>query len=170
VPPTGWIDRWLDPAQPTPDVPISSYVMDVAGVYGAGQPTFALAIDQWVELLPVRERRGEAVDAPVDARHTTGVAFNAAAPLSRPPQALLLAVAPDNARWTTAAVMDVLEDALDLAKTRAVTLEQIYGAAAVLPALYEQSWSLQGEKALDLSAILAVASQSEAMLQFVKEG
>jgi hypothetical protein len=170
VPPTGWIDGRLDTALPTPDVPISSYVMDVGGTYSAGQPTFALVVDQWVELLPVRERRGEAADAPVNARHTTGVAFNAATPLSRPPQALLLAIAPDNARWTTPAVMDVLEDALDLAKIRAVTLERTNGAAAVLPALYEQSWSLQGEKALDLGAILAVASQSEAMLQFIKEG
>jgi hypothetical protein len=65
-------------------------------------------VDQWVELLPVRQRRGEGANAPVDARHTTGIAFNAAAPLSRPPQALLLAVAPDGQRWTTAAVSVLL--------------------------------------------------------------
>jgi len=169
-PPKGWIDGPIDAASSTPDVPVGSYVMDVAGNYGAGQPTFALVVDQWVELLPVRQRRGEGANAPVDARHTTGIAFNAAAPLSRPPQALLLAVAPDGQRWTTAAVMDVLEDTLDLAKIRAVTLERTNGAARLLPALYEQSWSLQGEKVFDLAATLAVAAKSEAMLQFIKEG
>ena len=66
--------------------------------------------------------------------------------------------------------MDVLEDTLDLAKIRAVTLERTNGAARLLPALYEQSWSLQGEKVFDLAATLAVAANSEAMLQFIKEG
>ncbi len=170
VPPQGWIDSPLDPEAPTPDTAIGSYVMDVAGAYGAGQPTFALVVDQWVEMLPVRERRGEAANAPVDARQTTGIAFNAAAPLSRPPQSLLLAVSPDNKRWTTGAVMNVLEDALDLAKIRTVTLERTNGAARLLPALYEQSWSLQGEKVFDLSGTLSVAARAEAVVQFIKEG
>jgi hypothetical protein len=129
-----------------------------------------LVVDQWVEVLPVREKRGKAAAAPVSARLTTGVAFNAAAPDARAPQALLLAVAPDDQRWTTPAVIDLLEDTLDLAKIRAVTLERTNGAARLLPALYEQSWSLQGEKVFDITATLAVAAKMEAIMPYIKEG
>lgn len=170
VPPTSWIDGALAANTPTPDTAVSSYLLDVAGAYGPNQPTFALVLDQWVEVLPIRAQRGEAAGSPVDARQTTGVAFNAMTPVARAPQALLLAVAPDDQRWTTPAMIDLLEDTLDLAKIRAVTLERTNGAARLLPALYEQSWSLQGEKAFDLAATLQVAAKPEAMMAYIKEG
>jgi hypothetical protein len=167
--PNGWIGGLLSQADPTPDVPVTSIALDVASAYGPAHPTIALVVDQWVEVLPVRERRGQVPDVTVDARRTTGIAFNAIAPLSRAPQALLLAIPPDTQRWTTARVTEVLEDTLDLAKIRLVTLEDTNGVARVLPALYEQSWSLQGEKAFDLGTTLLHAADKSAILQFIKD-
>jgi hypothetical protein len=119
--------------------------------------------------VPVRERRGEASDAPVDERVTTGVAFNAAAPSARAPQAMLLAVAPNQARWTSDTLLATLLDTMDLATLRLVTLERTNGAARVLPALYTQSWSLQGEPALDFRFVAGANYVPSALAAYVKE-
>jgi len=107
--------------------------------------------------------------APVDERLTSGVAMNAAAPSARAPQAMLLAVSPDGQRWTSDTVLDTLRDTLDLARIRAVTLERTNGVARVLPALYEQSWSLQGEQALDVRYVAEKALAIDAIAAYVKE-
>jgi hypothetical protein len=44
-----------------------------------------------------------------------------------------------------------LEETLELAKVRTVTFERTNGIARILPALFEQSWSLQGEKVFNLA-------------------
>ena len=126
-------------------------MLDVAGPYDGGSATIALVLDEWVERVPIRARRGAGDDAPIVERRTTGITFNAMAPSARAPQAILLAIAPDAQRWTGSSIVEVLEDTLDLARLRAVTLERTNGIARVLPALYESSWSLQGEKVLQLS-------------------
>jgi hypothetical protein len=128
----------------------------------------SLTIDAWADVIPVRLQRGEDAAAPIDERRVSGIALNAAAASARPPQVMLLAVSPDGQRWTTDAVLDTLSETLELAKIRAVTLEMTPGYATVLPAAYEASYSLQGEKVLDLSAI-AVARISDATLKYVKE-
>ena len=119
----------------------------------------------------MRERRGKPDDltAPVDERLTSAVAMNAAAPSARAPQAMLLAISPDGQRWTSDTVLATLRETLDLAKIRAVTLERTNGVARVLPALYEQSWSLQGEQALDVRYVVEKAFMAEAIPAYVKE-
>jgi hypothetical protein len=119
-------------------------------------------------VLPVREARGEGDNAPVDARHASGIAFNADAPGARAPQALLLAVSPDGERWNVERVLGVLQDTLELARLRLVTLERTNGIARVLPAIYEQSFSLQGEQVLDVRFVDRVA-QVDTMATFLKE-
>jgi hypothetical protein len=98
----------------------------------------------------------------------SGLAVNAPAASARAPQAILLAVSPDGARWTSDALCDTLLDTIELARLRGVTLERTTGAARVLPALYEQSWSLQGEPVLDMRFVKENMVVS-AMLQYVKE-
>lgn len=169
--PSGWIGGTLDPAQPTCTAPVSSAVLDISGNYTAAGDTAGLVIDHWVDVVAVRQRRGKPDDltAPVDERLTSGVAMNAAAPSARAPQAMLLAVSPDGQRWTSDTVLDTLRDTLDLARIRAVTLERTNGVARVLPALYEQSWSLQGEQALDVRYVAEKALAIDAIAAYVKE-
>ncbi|NRP85244.1 hypothetical protein GFPCMMHI_01129 [Ensifer adhaerens] len=168
-PPTTWIGVALDPSQPTPLVPLVSTVLDTVTAYDGSAETLALVIDEWTEVVPLRERRSKEPDTPVDIRATAGIAVNANAPGARAPQAMLLAISPDGNRWTTDAMVDLLAETLELAKIRAVTLETTNGAARILPALYQRSWSLQGEKVLDLRFIAEKAYNKAAVAAFVKD-
>jgi hypothetical protein len=164
-----WIGGALDVAAPSPAEPVTSVVLDAPAEYDGTGATVALAVDQWADVVPLRERRGKEPDAPVDERATSGLCFNANAPSARAPQAMLLAVSPDGERWTTDALLRTLLETLDLAKARLVTLERTNGAARVLPAIYQQSWSLQGEPALDFKFVSGVNYVATAVAAFVKE-
>lgn len=150
APPGRWIGGPLALDEPTPTVPMLSTVLDAPADYDGSGPAAALVLDEWIDVVPIRQRRGKTDDAPIDERHTTGLTFNAMAPSARAPQAMLLAVSPDGVRWTGDAIIKTLEETLDLALLRAVTLERTNGIANLIPALYEQSWSLQGEPVLNL--------------------
>jgi len=50
-----------------------------------------------------------------------------------------------------------------------VTLERSTWAGRVLPALQEQSWSLQGEPTPDLRHLMLDLATAASMVQFVKE-
>ena len=168
-PPSRWIGGVLATDEPTPDTTVVSNVIDIAGTYDGMSPTAALVLDEWIDVVPIRAKRGTADDAPVVERLTTGVTFNAVAPSARAPQVILLALAPDAQRWTGAAIAEVLEDTMELARLRAVTLERTNGIARILPALYESSWSLQGEKVLHLSDHVSQASSLSAFAAYVKD-
>jgi hypothetical protein len=168
-PPSRWIGGTLAENEPTPGLPVSSAVLDTAGPYDGAGETVALVVDQWVDVLPLRERRGSGADAPIDERATTGISFNAAAASARAPQAMLLAVSPDGARWSSDAVLDVLRDVVDLAKIRGVTLERTNGVARVLPAIYQRSWSLQGEQVLDIRYVAERIRDTAAIAAYMKE-
>ena len=134
-------------------------------------PLAARVSAPWTAGLPVRAARGApdaSGTAPVDARHASGIAFNADAPGARAPQALLLAVSPDGERWNVERVLGVLQETLDLARLRLVTLERTNGIARVLPAIYEKSFSLQGEKVIDVRYVDRVA-QIDSLAKYVKE-
>ncbi|MEP6618805.1 MAG: hypothetical protein ABJE47_05805 [bacterium] len=163
-----WIGGALDPSEPTPDAPVTALLFEAPPGYDGTSDDAVLVIDQWVDVVAQRARRGEGVETVIDERLVSGLAVNAPAASARAPQAILLAVSPDGNRWTTDSVLETLIDTIELAKLRAVTLERTTGAARVLPALYEQSWSLQGEPALDLRFVKQNAVVS-ATLQYVKE-
>jgi hypothetical protein len=65
--------------------------------------------------------------------------------------------------------VEVLEETMELARIRAVTLERTNGIARILPALYEQSWSLQGEKVLHLKESMLAISNITAFAAYVKD-
>jgi hypothetical protein len=164
-----WIGGPIDLKQPTPRNMIANLVLDAPAGLDPSAPFIALAIHGWSDVIPFRERRGNQDSDPVDERRASGIAINAASAAARPPQAILLAISPDGQRWTTDAVLQTLSDTLALAKVRAVTLETTPGYGRVLPAIYEASYSLQGEKILDISQI-ANAQVLDGILQYLKGG
>jgi len=89
-------------------------------------------VDEWVDLVP-------------SPTAVTGVALNADAPDARPPQAVLVAVTPDGRPWDLDKLRGVVDDTVRLAQERAVTLERVPLAPRLLPALYVDDWSLQGQ-------------------------
>jgi hypothetical protein len=167
-------DRWLglpfDDTKPSPDVPVTDLVVEGPADMKGTDRVVGLVLDEWVEVVPQRIERPDGAGGTVrEAVITAGIALNTATPAARAPQAILLGVSPDGARWTTNTIADLLRETLELAKLRAVTLERALWAGRVLPALYEQSWSLQGEKALDIRALANSIGKVDAMIPFVRE-
>jgi hypothetical protein len=58
---------------------------------------------------------------------------------------------------------------VDLAKIRGVTLERTNGVARVLPAIYQRSWSLQGEQVLDIRYVAERIRDTAAIAAYMKE-
>ena len=104
-----------------------SLVAHLPRAFEPAEPLAGLVFDEWVELVPASEV-------------TTGVTFNYDAPGARPPQTLLLAVAPPGQeRWRVEALERILLETLELARLRAVDPQSLGGDALlqrVLPALY----------------------------------
>ena len=118
-------DRWLALSQ-TGKAPSGrlSLVAFTPQSVPAGTPVAGLTIDEWVEVLP-------------DAKQITGVALHHDDPTARAPQAILLAVRPDDfPEWTLEAVEGSVLEALSLAKLRAVDPDALNGLGHYLPALY----------------------------------
>lgn len=149
--PESWI---AEPLATPPDGAVTSWLIDAVPDYGPGKPTVALVVDQFTERLPQPPFRLNPEDQEKPPRHVSGIAMHARAASARPPQALLLPVPPDKKPWSSARIEAVLDDTIELAKLRTVRLEHTAVAAQILPAIYTQSWSLQGEKILDYKELL----------------
>jgi hypothetical protein len=120
-------DRWLAlPFAPGAEPPSSGRVSILAEVHPAhhpGQPHCGLILDEWPERIPAAEQ-------------STGLAFHFDQPSARAPQALLMAVSPDERQfWDDEALEAVVNETLDMAKARAVDLESIGDLGQLLPAL-----------------------------------
>jgi hypothetical protein len=119
-------DRWLGlPLNGT--TPLSGRIALAAigiGTITAGNDYAGLLVDEWPERIP-------------STKQTAAVAFHHEEPKSRPPQALLLAVCPDQRdTWDDELILATLEETLQLAKIRAVDLDSIIDVGQILPALY----------------------------------
>ena len=72
-------------------------------------------IDEWIEVLP-------------SAQQITGVSFQYSDPIARAPQAILLAVPPDDfPDWTLESLEGSVLEALDLAKVRGADPDVLFG-------------------------------------------
>jgi len=71
--------------------------------------------------------------------------------------------------WTAQTTSRAESQASRKTQFRAVTLERTVWAGRILPALQEQSWSLQGEKSLDILTLATSLARAREMVQFVKE-
>ena len=167
-------DRWLagplPPAGPWPDGPVTHLVLDTVGTVGtAGAGSLAgIVIDGWVEDLPMQVGPKARSEDPRPDRARTGLAVRADAASARPPQTVLAAVSPDGRRWTADTLRAVIEQTVDLARVRMVTLETLAGQGLMLPALYVRSASLQGQKHLRFKEMAAAGAAYVAM-PYVKE-
>jgi hypothetical protein len=122
-------DRWLALTLPdaAPRDELGGRVSVVAHLpvdLDAAQPMCGLVVDEWVEVIP-------------GATELTGVAFHFDEPGSRAPQAVLLAVPPDDRpAWDVESLASVVLQTLELAKLRTVDLDVIGEGGHVLPGLY----------------------------------
>jgi hypothetical protein len=83
-----------------------------------------LLLDEWTELIPNREE-------------STALAFHYDDPGAEAPQAVLIAVPPDNAEnWSLDTVIAVLRETLELAKLRAVDIDLLGVLSQILPATF----------------------------------
>ena len=121
-------DRWLalapqpgDPPQPSGRVALVARLTDS---FDPAEWLSGLLLDEWVERVP-------------DPLQTTGVAFHYEEPGSRAPQALLVAVCPDERpAWDDDILLATLNETLDLAKIRSVDLEGLDDLGQIIPALW----------------------------------
>jgi hypothetical protein len=120
-------DRWLglpaDPANP----PVSGRVAIEALAVGdpaTQTPLAGMMLDEWLDRIPA-------------ATTSAGVAFHYGEPTARAPQAMLLAVCPDERKaWDTGLVQAIVTQALELAQIRSVDLASIQQVGQILPGLY----------------------------------
>jgi hypothetical protein len=114
----------------------------------------AMVCDEWAEFIP-------------DPFQTAGIGFHYDAPGARPPQSILLALPPrlDQAAWTFDDLLDVIHEAFDLAKLRAVRPQDLKGGlGALLPGNYlPQSYTD------DLPSVQLLQMQREAMKRLVQK-
>jgi hypothetical protein len=120
-------DRWLglklDPANP-PSRGRLAFACITSGDPLAESSYAGLLVDEWPERIP-------------SAQENAAVAFHYEEPKARAPQALLLAVCPDaRPAWDDDLITGILEEALELAKIRAVDLDSVQEVGQILPALY----------------------------------
>ena len=120
--------RWCELPFGAAGPPPAGTVGLVAHAPGGLNPTRPLAglfVDAWAEVIPSGE-------------HTAGVAFHYDAPGARPPQAILLAVHPDlePERWNLQYLLETVQETINLARVRTVTLRELDGMAGLIPALY----------------------------------
>ena len=121
--------RWCElPLAAPADPPPAGTVGVVAVAPGGFDPTKPLAglvVDSWTEVIPAAE-------------HTAGVAFHYDAPGARPPQAIVLAVHPDEQpdRWNLDYLIETVNETASLARLRTVGLAELDGLVGLLPGLF----------------------------------
>jgi hypothetical protein len=118
--------QWVGLPFPAPldAAPVTSLVAHVLGDLDVDRGIAALAIDEFVEVVPVEET-------------TTAISFAFDAPGARPPQTILLAVPPvPGAAWTVDSLAQVIGETVDLAKIRVVDLSAVAWAGRFVPTIY----------------------------------
>jgi hypothetical protein len=151
LPPVAAPDRWL--ALPLDPAHLPQKGRVAFACVTSGDPTTqaiysGLMVEEWPERIP-------------NAQAPTAVAFHFEEPSARAPQAVLLAVCPDNrATWDDALLQAVLSETLELAKIRTVDLASLQNGGQILPALYF-ALNLQGATISTRFAVLNEAILKE---------
>jgi hypothetical protein len=158
-------DSWLavefpttDPDDPTKPFGVSRDTLSIAAhgntAFQAGLKQSGVMIDDWTEEIPTETE-------------TTGIAFRYNQPNAAPPQALLLAVTPEETgSWSWDDLVGILNDTLQRAKRRAVEPDQLEKQSAVwnafAPALVSEFSTIQqADVSLDLMGVLDFATLTE---------
>jgi hypothetical protein len=143
-PPTSGLDRWLalplDPANP-PQKGRVAFACVAQGNPANSNICAGVMLDEWIERIP-------------SPTQPASVAFHFAEPAARAPQAMLLAVCPDDrATWDDQILQAILAETLELAKIRTVDLASAQQVGQILPALYF-ALNLQGATVSTQFAVL----------------
>lgn len=103
-----------------------------------------LFVDEWMESIP-------------SDKETTGLGFHFDAPGARPPQSILMAVPADPAseNWTLDELLGVVNEALALARLRAVRPQDLQGLGLILPGIFLSNNFKQDVPSVDFSVMLA---------------
>ena len=158
-------DSWLavelpatDPDDPTKAFGISRDTLSIAAhgstAFQPGSKQSGVLIDDWTEEIPT-------------ATETTGISFRYNQPNAAPPQALLLAVTPEETgSWNWDALVGILNDTLQRAKRRAVEPDQLEKDSpvwnALAPALVSEFSTIeQADVSLDLMGVMDFALLKE---------
>lgn len=124
-----WVpgERWIGPALvrgADGEPPRARTALVLHAPHGLARELAALVVDQWSESVP-------------DARVTTGLSFQYDQPGAQAPQAILLAVPPDDApEWTDDTIESILAETIGLVHARTVDSDVVRNAGQYLPALY----------------------------------
>ncbi|HEY3578957.1 MAG TPA: hypothetical protein VGK82_00365 [Pyrinomonadaceae bacterium] len=154
-------DSWLalelpanDPDDPTKPFGISRDTLSIAAhgatAFQAGVKQSGVLIDDWTEEIPT-------------ATETTGISFRYNQPNAAPPQALLLAVTPEETgSWNWDALVGTLNDTLQRGKRRAVEPDQLEKENpiwnALAPALVSEFSTIEeADVSLDLMGVMNFA-------------
>ncbi len=127
-------DRWIggavfaervEPTAPEPATGRQGYAVHAPrGLDLRGGRVAGLLVDAWSEIVPAPTR-------------TTAIALQVEQPSAAPPQAIVLAIPPDDApAWTDDVVEAVVRETLELAKLRLVDTDALREVGHYLPALY----------------------------------
>lgn len=142
------VKRW-GALPPDPADDLRGVVATVAHAPGALDAVAAadtlagLFVDEWSESIPSTEQ-------------TTGLSFHFDAPGARAPQAMLLAVPADPTAdsWSLDELLGVVDEALALARLRAVRPQDLQGLGNLLPGLMLSNNFKRDVPSLDLAALL----------------
>lgn len=137
--------RWAA-LPPAPKQDLRGAVAVAAHAPGGLDPGAAMAglfVDEWSETIP-------------HTHETTGLGFHFDAPGARPPQSMLLAVPADpNAdAWTLDALLATVQEALALARLRAVRPQDLTGLGLVLPGIFLSNNFKHDVPSVDLALML----------------
>jgi hypothetical protein len=158
-------DSWLavefpthDPLDVTKPFGISRDTLSIAAhgtsAFQAGVRKSGLLLDEWTEEIP-------------SSQENTGIAFRFNQPNGTPPQALLLAITPEETgSWNWDDLVGTLTDTLARAKRRAVEPEQLESQGSVwnafAPALVSEFSALESaDVSLDLLRVSALTSLND---------
>jgi hypothetical protein len=140
TPPDRWLALPLDPSNP-PEQGRVAFACVTQGNPVTQNAYAGLLVEEWPERIP-------------STQQSASVAFHFEEPSARAPQALLLAVCPDNREtWDDPILLAVLAETLELAKIRTVDLASVQQVGQILPALYF-ALNLQGATVSTQFAVL----------------
>ncbi|NUS26658.1 MAG: hypothetical protein HOV92_20855 [Streptomyces sp.] len=141
--PAGAGDAWIGgtfPAGQRP--PATTHLVWHAPVdVPPGTAVTGVVLDEWIELLPGSDQpppppEGAPPTEAAPQTELTGVAFHYDRPDAKAPHSVLIAVPPDLSRgWTSDGLVQVLRDTLELAKLRAIDLQDLPQLDDLLPGI-----------------------------------
>ena len=124
-------------------VAIAAHAPDALQGVQAGTLLAGLFVDEWTESIPSDEE-------------TTGLGFHFDAPGARPPQSILLAVPADTSvpNWTLDSLLATVNEAMALARLRAVRPQDLQGLGLLLPGIFLSNNFKQDVPSVDFSKMV----------------